>query len=174
MSTVKPGDIVLFSGKRMFARVINWYQARFAPTRRSDYNHAAVVVSEHGRIFEVLLRRARSVNMRESYSNSRVAIYRWRQMTPERFNEGMNALSPLQNRRIYPLGRFLLHALRMAALTSRFDPVCAEMAAIFLEGAGARSRPWYGINVNDLHCELAADPSMYELVFEGRLQDFCC
>ena len=140
--------------------------------RRSDYNHAAVVVSEHGWIFEVLLRRARSVNMKASYTNSRVAIYRWRQMTPERFKEGMNAVSPLQNRRIYPIGRFLLHACRMAALTSRFDPVCAEMVAIFLQGIGAREAQWYGINVNDLHGELAANPSGFELVFEGRLKDY--
>jgi hypothetical protein len=168
---LRPGDIILFAGKRFSARLVNWFQSWFAKDGFSEYNHAAVVTSAEGQIFESVRWWPRVIGLRRRYRRSQVMIVRWRGMTLERFHRGMAEVSYLKGR-LYPIWRQLLHALRLAGIFRGVDAVCSELVAKFLYGAGARHKRWAGVNVDDLHDEFESQPDQYEVVFRGRLQDF--
>ncbi len=162
---------MLFAGKNFFARLVNWFQARFAPDGKSEYNHAAVVISPEGHIFESVRWWPRVISLRKRYRRCQVMIVRWKGMTLERFHRGMAEVAYLQDR-VYPIWRQLLHALRLARHFFWKDAVCSELVAKFLYGAAVRQESWAGVNVADLHHEFVSLPSQYEIVFQGRLKDF--
>jgi hypothetical protein len=168
---VQPGDIVLFAGKSFPARIVNWYQSIKAG-HPSFYNHVALVTSPEGEIFHAARWWVRHSRLRHRCRRCQVEIIRWKQMTPERFRQGMAAVAPMEGR-LFPLWRQLLHALSLARIicVGRWA-VCSELVARFLQGAGARDRDWCGTNVIDLHDELLGSPSEYEVIFRGRWGDF--
>jgi hypothetical protein len=168
---LRPGDIMLFSGRRFSARLINWFQALLAEDGHSEYNHAAVVISEEGLIFESLRWWPRVISLRKHYRRSQVLIIRWKGMTLERFQRGMAEVTYLKDR-CYPIWRQLLHALRLASILRGVDAVCSELVAKFLYGAGARHKRWAGTNVDDLHHEFLRQPAQFEIVFQGRLEEY--
>jgi hypothetical protein len=168
---LRPGDIILFSGRGFSARLINWFQALLAEDGQSAYNHAAVVISKEGHLFESVRWWPRVINLKKRYRRSRVLIVRWRGMTLERFQRGMAEVVYLKDR-LYPVWRQLLHACCLARHIFRADAVCSELVAKFLYGAGARHKRWAGINVNDLHHEFLRQPEQFDLVFQGRLEDY--
>ncbi len=169
---LQPGDILLFAGKGLLARLVNWVQALRAADRASEYNHAALVTSADGDIFHAVRWRIRYTCLKNRGRRSRVMLVRWRKMTPARFRLGMAAVAPMEGR-IFPLWRQLFHALNLARIicVGRWA-VCSELVAKFLHAAGARHRHWAGTNVDDLHDEFVGRPSQYEVIYRGRWGDF--
>jgi hypothetical protein len=168
---LKQGDVILFSGRNFSARLTNWFQALLAADGHSEYNHAAVVMSAEGLLFESVRWWPRVISLTKHYRRSRVMIVRWKGMTRERFQRGMAEVAYLQDR-LYPIWRQLLHACRLARRIFCVDAVCSELVAKFLYGAGARHKRWAGTNVDDLHDEFLNQPAQYEIVFQGRLEEF--
>jgi len=168
---LRPGDIILFSGRRFSARLINWFQTLLAKDGHSEYNHAAVVISSEGHLFESVRWWPRVINLKKRYRRSQVLIVRWQDMTLERFQQGMAEVAYLKDR-LYPVWRQLLHACCLARYIFQADAVCSELVAKFLYGAGARHKRWAGTNVDDLHHEFLRQPEQFKLVFQGRLKDY--
>ncbi len=168
---LRPGDIILFAGRRFSARLINWFQALLAADGHSEYNHAAVVTSTEGLLFESVRWWPRFISLKKRYRRSQVLIVRWRGMTLERFQRGMAEVAYLKDR-LYPVWRQLLHACCLANHIFRADAVCSELVAQFLYGAGARPKRWAGTNVDDLHHEFLKAPAQFEVIFQGRLADY--
>ncbi len=168
---LRPGDIILFAGHRFSARLVNWFQARLAEDGHSEYNHAAVVTSTDGLLFESVRWWPRVISLKKRYRRSKVLIVRWKSMTLERFHRGMAEVGYLE-KRLYPIWRQLLHACCLARHIFWVDAVCSELVAKFLYGAGARHKRWAGINVDDLHHEFLRQAEQFEIVFQGRLEDY--
>jgi hypothetical protein len=163
---LKPGDIFFKSGGTLLDSVINFFQSLWSGDNRSVFTHTGVVLDCSGNTFETSEWRTGSYNLSASQGRKTVvAIFRHGMMGYTPAIRGCVAVDYL-NGWIYPYWRLPLFALGLAKFIHGRNRVCSELVAAFLNATGMRSRPAWGVSVDQLIDEIHGAPG-WELIYLG-------
>ena len=161
-----PGDVFCTRNPMALGRAINIVQKIWGKDNSSEYSHTGIITDAAGTTLEALWKiRGNSL---DEYLGKKIIIGRWKGMTPEAFQRGLEAIKDYIGK-IYPLWRLPLFMLPGAAkwISSGHFTVCSELACKFWIGAGfAEIGRWQGQNPDDV-ADMIKKWKQIDVVFEG-------
>jgi hypothetical protein len=144
---LKPGDLfVVNTNSSILSRAINIAQKFWSVDNESTYNHAGIIITQSGDTFESLWKVGRY--HLSQYDGCKILIVRHNMLTAQGFQNGWDKVKNWEGC-LYPVPRLLLHLLHLAKYIRWKYPVCSELAARFLNGAGLK-KYWWGITPDNL------------------------
>jgi hypothetical protein len=159
------GDIFFSENPQSLGKVINFFQTVKAPDDESNATHSGIIQSPYGKTIEAVWKITEQ-DLYEAYKGVRVCVMRWHYMTELRYGMGMGAIRGHLGES-YPYFRLLLHAVGLAKYIHWRTPVCSELTAKFLMGAGERKN-WWGWTPDALYDSIYKNRE-WDLVHEGVL-----
>ncbi len=163
---LQPGDFFCTKNPMALGRAINFIEKLWAKDNEARYSHAGIITDAAGTTLEALWRI--KGNELDAYAGQRVIIGRWKEMTPDKFQKGLEAIKD-DIGKIYPLWRLPLFMFPGAAkwISSGKFTVCSELACKFLLGAGfSEIGRWQGQDPEDV-ADIIEKWRECELIFEG-------
>jgi hypothetical protein len=175
---LKSGDIFAVAppvGKENFAsKAIVSITTKYEVDGKARASHAGIIIDDKGTTFEAIEPRYAMQNIWNAYRGCRVIIGRHIDMTPERFDAGWSAVSPLQGLS-YPEWRLFLfmRAVWAARKFHHVREVCSENTFHFLSAAGCRKNLcgdpidyWWGVYPAYVH-DAIKDWDTIDLVYDS-------
>lgn len=163
MIELRPGDCFVVRTESWIANAIIAVEHIISPDHEAEFNHAGIILDVDGNTFESL-KNIDHYNIKE-YIGCPIFIARHIDMTDKKFQEGYASVLKYDGQK-YPWWRLMLFLTGWADDLYRIDrPVCSELAALFLKGAGLREHTW-GTSPDNLADEWAVG-YQYVNLFEG-------
>lgn len=169
MIELKSGDIFASSLPGILGTLIKGAEKIQSHDSEASYSHTGVILNWEGTTFEALWKISRQ-NLWDAYQGTNVLIARYKDMNQAAFNRGFNSIK-VQEGKIYPVTRLLLHALNLAKIHLPNRMVCSELTACFLIMAGAQTmggRNPYGITPDELVDEWRIS-KYFDIIYEGKI-----
>jgi hypothetical protein len=166
MVKLQPGDPFATRSKSWLGKGIRAVQWFWSSDNEATYNHVGVIKGTDGSTLEARWR-FQQFSIAD-YIGERVLIVRHKDMTPERYWAGFEAVKDDIGCH-YPVWRFALFLTHLAKFVRFGNGVCSEQTGKFMKGAGFRNIV-YGLTPDDLADRWRIDKDM-EIIFEGVLTE---
>lgn len=180
MMKLQSGDIFLVHGTSTISKLIRWSEKFFSQDNEAKASHAGIITAPWGATFEALYNGIKRSNLYQQYEGSEIVIFRHKDMTPDRFAAGYNAVLKYEDI-IYPYWRLLVHSIPVLSKYIHLAgiPVCSELVAEFLYKAFVNNREvndlmmqfrhWWGMTPDELE-DMLIIHKLFEVVFSGALR----
>ena len=160
---LKAGDLFAVNSPNLLGKCIRFIEKLWAWDREAAYNHAGVIIGQDGSTMEALL--TFRISSLDKYRGQKILIVRHKEMTFEKFSQGLYALNG-EIGRVYPVYRLVLFLIPPLAKISTFGRgVCSEQTAKFLCAAGFGNVK-FGITPDNL-ADLWRESKSMDIIFEG-------
>ena len=166
MIELRPGDFFCVENPAFLGRAILLIERFWAKDNEARFSHAGIVIDTAGGTIEALWR-IRPGRI-DQYAGKNIIVGRWKPMTPERFQKGLDSVQD-DIGRFYPFWRLPLFLIPGAAkwISIGKFTVCSELVCKFLLGAGFREvGGWKGQEPDDV-ADMIERWRSVELVFQG-------
>lgn len=146
---LKAGDFFCVESSNGFSRIIRAVERLWDKDNDAEHSHSGIIIDELGNTLESLTT-IRKANI-SSCDEKQVIIGRLSEMTPEKFQNGINAIKD-DIGKLYPFWRLFLFTIPfLAKYNISKVPVCSELVCKFLLGAGFEQiGQWRGQNPDDV------------------------
>lgn len=167
---LKPGDVFASKNPQGLGRAILIAQSYKSADEAAEYGHTGIITSSYGNTVEAVWS-IKEQNLFDAYKGMKVLVARWQGMDDVAYKCGYNAIKKNIGR-VYPWYRLVWHLLGLARWFHVFKtPVCSELTAMFLIGAGAvtleGTEPW-GATPDSLVDEWRIS-KYFDILWEGKL-----
>lgn len=167
---LKPGDCFSVYSANFLGEGITFIESIRGLTKESaQYSHSGFIIDDKNTTFEALYHYTEQ-NLYEAYGGQQIIIFRYKDMTPERFQKGFDAVKGNLGS-VYPIYRLGLHLLGLAKYVHFEKPVCSETTEEMAIQAGMVTYTqgnWWGVSPWDLVCDWRI--TRYgDILFEGIL-----
>lgn len=169
---LQPGDCLLVASNGIFGSAIRQAQGLIdrvkGETDPVPYNHAAIIIYGVRTLESLSTIRTGSV---DDYQGQRAMVIRHRGMTESASQRGFSSTFHHIGKR-YPFWRLGLFLLGLARPLHFLDwPVCSELVAQFIKGAGLQlgfnNECWAGVSPEMLEDAARDENGQFEIVWEG-------
>ena len=122
---LKAGDVFASKNPQGLGKLILMAERIKSQDQKAEYGHCGIIINSGGNTLECVFH-VQSQNLFDAYKGQKVIIARWVGMTPEKFQQGYNAIKD-QIGKVYPWYRLVLYVVGLARWIQLSDvPVCSE------------------------------------------------